>query len=136
LLTLIIYEIDKKFEATSLVIDKHLKIHTYAVTFFIYFVIYSGALVRHANASLSCLSWPLCHSGSTGLPQTFYEWVQMSHRALASFISTWRPYIFISAFRKHAKYRLIKYRCTPPPTLPCLQVTTGPSPVFPAVKIF
>lgn len=136
LLTLIIYEVDKKFEATTLVIDNHLKRHTYAVTFFIYFVIYSGALVRHANASLSCLSWPLCHKGSTGLPQTFYEWVQMSHRALAFFIFIWILYIFIYAFRNYAQYRVIKYGWTLAFILICLQVTTGALSIFTRVNIF
>ena len=62
-------------------------------------MIYSGALVRHADASLACLSWPLCRNGEVGLPQNFYEWVQMSHRTLAFIIFIWILYIFIHAFK-------------------------------------
>ncbi|MCD8872859.1 heme A synthase [Mammaliicoccus sciuri] len=136
LLTLIIYEVDQKFEATSLIIDKHLKVHTYAVTLFIYFVIYSGALVRHADASLACLSWPLCRNGEIGLPQNFYEWVQMSHRTLAFIIFIWILYIFIHAFKNYTQYRVIKYGWTLAFVLVCLQVTTGALSVITRVNLF
>ncbi|PNZ39854.1 COX15/CtaA family protein [Mammaliicoccus vitulinus] len=136
LLTLIIYEIDQKFEAKSLIIDNHLKFHTYAVTTFIYIVIYSGALVRHADASLACLSWPLCQNGNAGLPQNFYEWVQMSHRSLAFIIFIWILYIFIYAFKNYAQYRVIKYGWTLAFILVCLQVTTGALSVITRVNLF
>lgn len=136
LLTLIIYEVDQKFEATRLVIDKHLKFHTYGVTFYIYIVIYSGALVRHADASLACLSWPLCHNGSLGLPANFYEWVQMTHRTLAFFIFIWILYIFIYTFKKYSQYRVIKYGWTLAFVLVCLQVTTGALSVLTRVNLF
>lgn len=136
LLTLIIYEIDKKFDATTIVIHNHLKMHTFGVTFFIYIVIYSGALVRHADASLACLSWPLCRTGSVGLPQNFYEWVQMSHRTLAFIIFIWILYIFIHAIRNYAQYRVIKYGWTLAFVLVCLQVTTGALSVLTRVNLF
>nr|WP_263313690.1 heme A synthase [Mammaliicoccus sp. Marseille-Q6498] len=136
LLTLIIYEVDKKFEAASLVIDKHLKMHTYGVVFYIYIVIYSGALVRHANASLACLSWPFCRNDSIGLPQNFYEWIQMSHRTLAFIIFIWILYIFIYAFKNYAKYRVIKYGWALAFILVCLQVTTGALSVITRVNLF
>lgn len=136
LLTLIIYEVDQKFDATRLVIDSHLKAHTFAVTFFIYVVIYSGALVRHADASLACLSWPLCHNGSVALPQNFFEWVQMSHRTLAFIIFIWIFYIFIYAFKNYTQYRVIKYGWTCAFILVCLQVTTGALSVFTRVNLF
>ena len=54
LLTLLIFEVDKKFEAEKLIIDGRMKFHIIGITIFSYFVVYSGALVRHTKSSLVC----------------------------------------------------------------------------------
>ena len=51
---------DKKFEAEKLVLDKRMKFHIIGVTIYSFIVVYTGALVRHMNASLVCRDWPLC----------------------------------------------------------------------------
>lgn len=130
LLTLLIFEVDQKFDATQLVIKNKLRYHTIAVTSFIYFVIYSGALVRHAEASLACLSWPLCRQGQFSLPHNFFEWVQMSHRSLAFILFLWLMYIFIHAYRNYPQYRVIKFGYMIMFILVCLQVTTGALSIF------
>jgi cytochrome c oxidase assembly protein subunit 15 len=125
LLTLLIFEVDQKFDATQIVIKNQLRYHTIALTCFIYIVIYSGALVRHAEASLACLSWPLCTNGTLAMPANFYEWIQMSHRTLAGILFFWLFYLFIHAVRHYQQYRVIKYGYSIAFLLVCLQVTTG-----------
>ncbi len=60
LLTCLIFEIDQKFDARSLIMDKKMKFHIYGVTIYSYIVVYTGALVRHERASLACPDFPLC----------------------------------------------------------------------------
>ncbi|OPA38138.1 hypothetical protein BHL07_18940 [Bacillus cereus] len=60
LLTLLVFEVDKKFNARELFIRKGMRIQFYLHTIYIYAVIYGGALVRHMNASLVCGDFPLC----------------------------------------------------------------------------
>ena len=44
LLTLLIFEIDKKFEADKLMIDKRMGFHIISISIYSYLVIYTGAL--------------------------------------------------------------------------------------------
>ncbi|TDM42022.1 heme A synthase [Macrococcoides goetzii] len=136
LLTLLIFEVDQKFDATKLVIHSHLRRHTIALTSFIYIVIYSGALVRHEKASLACLSWPLCKQGQIGLPETFFEWVQMSHRTLAFILFIWLSYIVFHAVKNYSQYRVIKYGYLIAFLLICLQVTTGALSIFTMLNLY
>ena len=59
LLTLLIFEVDRKFDTDKIRIGKTLKFHTIGVTLYSYIVIYTGALVRHTESSLVCIDWPL-----------------------------------------------------------------------------
>ncbi|RXK18865.1 heme A synthase [Macrococcus sp. DPC7161] len=136
LLTLLIFEIDKKFDATQLVLGSHLRKNIIGLTSYIYIVIYSGALVRHASASLACLSWPLCKSGTIELPQTFFEWVQMSHRTLAFILFIWIVYTSIHAIKNYQQYRVIKYGFIIALTLICLQVLTGALSIFTMLNLY
>lgn len=136
LLTLLIFEIDKKFDATQLVIGSHLRKNIIGLTSYIYIVIYSGALVRHASASLACLSWPLCKSGTFELPQTFFEWVQMSHRTLAFILFIWIVYTSIHAIKNYQQYRVIKYGFMIALALICLQVLTGALSIFTMLNLY
>lgn len=136
LLMLLIFEVDQRFDATKLVIKNKLRYHTIALISFIYIVIYSGALVRHSKASLACLSWPLCHNGLIGLPENFFEWVQMSHRTLAAVIFFWLLYLFIHTWRNYQQYRVIKYGYMIAFILVCLQVTTGALSIFTMINLY
>lgn len=109
LLTLLIFEIDKKFKAEKLVIDSRMKKHIIGVSIYSYLVIYTGALVRHLNASLVCPDWPLCNNTTPAFPVNLYEWVQMGHRFFAGFIFLWIGYITLIAVRKY-KHQTIIYR--------------------------
>ena len=71
LLTLLIFEIDKKFEADKLIIDKRMSFHIISISIYSYLVIYTGALVRHTKSSLVCRDWPLCINDAPALPSNF-----------------------------------------------------------------
>jgi heme a synthase len=108
LLTLLIFEVDKKFEADKLILDKRMKGHIMGVTIYSFIVVYTGALVRHVNASLVCRDWPLCRNDQFVLPSNMYEWVQMGHRAAAGLIFIWIAYIMYLTI-KHYRHQKIMY---------------------------
>ncbi|KAB2337375.1 heme A synthase [Cytobacillus depressus] len=108
LLTLLVFEVDKKFEAERIVLDDRMKKHIIGVSIYSYLVVYTGALVRHVNASLVCRDWPLCINNNFALPTNMYEWVQMGHRAAAGIIFLWIAYITFIAI-KHYKYQKVIY---------------------------
>ncbi|MCM3665778.1 heme A synthase [Mesobacillus subterraneus] len=109
LLTMLIFEVDKKFQAEKLVIDKRMTFHIIGLTVYSYMVVYTGALVRHMNASLVCKDWPLCTNDGSLLPTNIYEWVQMGHRAAAGFIFIWIAYVTYLAV-KYYKHEKVLYR--------------------------
>ncbi|MGG2064712.1 COX15/CtaA family protein [Bacillus sp. S14(2024)] len=108
LLTLLIFEIDKKFDVHSLNIDKKMRFHIYGVTIYSYIVVYTGALVRHEHASLACPTFPLCSKNSP-FPTQFHEWVQMGHRFAATLIFVWILYAMIIAIRQYKQQAVIYY---------------------------
>ncbi|GGA97769.1 heme A synthase [Macrococcus hajekii] len=136
LLMLLIFEVDQKFDAKKIVIHNKLRYHTVALTSYIYFVIYSGALVRHTKSSLACSTWPLCQPGEFQLPGNFYEWVHMSHRTLAGILFIWLAYITYHAVKNYSQYRVIKYGYSIAFVLICLQVTTGALIVFTGLNLY
>src|SRR5699024_6539656 len=58
LLTLLIFEVDTKLDAKNLFIEKKHRIEIYLLTIFTIIVVYTGALVRHTEASLVFESCP------------------------------------------------------------------------------
>ncbi|WP_406688013.1 COX15/CtaA family protein [Rossellomorea vietnamensis] len=130
LLTLLIFEVDQKFDANSLVIDRRMRFHTVGVTIYSYLVVYTGALVRHTESSLVCKDWPLCVNSSPSLPTNLYEWIQMGHRAAAGFIFLWIAYITYIAIKEHKHQKVIYWGWIIAFTLVCLQVMSGAFVVF------
>ncbi|AOH54155.1 heme A synthase [Peribacillus muralis] len=108
LLTLLIFEVDKKFEAEKLIVDKRMTFHIIGILIFSLVVVYTGALVRHTESSLICKDWPLCINDSPALPSNLYEWVQMGHRAIAGTIFLWVSYVTYIA-HKHYKNQKVIY---------------------------
>lgn len=125
LLTLLIFEIDRKFDTDKIRIGKTLKFHTIGVTLYSYIVIYTGALVRHTESSLICNDWPLCNNDQFALPTNLYEWVQMGHRAAAGLIFIWILIIAIHVMRNYKKQRAIYWGWTISLILVSCQVVTG-----------
>lgn len=108
LLTLLIFEVDKKFEAEKLIVDKRMRFHITGILIFCLIVVYTGALVRHTESSLVCKDWPLCGNGNLILPTNIYEWIQMGHRAIAGIIFFWVSYATFLA-HKHYKHQKVIY---------------------------
>jgi cytochrome c oxidase assembly protein subunit 15 len=125
LLTLLIFEVDKKFQAEKLIIDKRMRKHIIGVSLYSYAVVYTGALVRHVNASLVCRDWPLCINGAFTLPGNMYEWVQMGHRAAAGLIFIWIGYITYLAIKDYKDQKVIYWGWIISFILVSLQVAAG-----------
>lgn len=110
LLSLIVFEVDKKFDAGRVHIRSRMKWHIIGVTIYSYLVIYTGALVRHTDSSLVCPDWPMCRNDyPLDLPNNMYEWIQMGHRLAVLFIVIWVIIIAIHA-AKHYKDQAVIYK--------------------------
>lgn len=125
LLTLLIFEIDKKFEAEKLILDERMKKHIIGVTIYSFVVVYTGALVRHVNASLVCRDWPFCINSEPGIPVSFHEWVQMGHRFAAGIIFIWIGYITYLAIVNYKHQKVIYWGWIISFILVSLQVAAG-----------
>lgn len=108
LLTLLIFEVDKKFEAEKIIVDQRMTFHIIGITIFSYIVVYTGALVRHTKSSLICKDWPFCTNNHIGLPGNLYEWIQMGHRSVAGLIFLWVTFAMIIAI-KHYRHQKVIY---------------------------
>lgn len=125
LLTLLIFEVDKKFDADKLIVDKRMKFHIFGLISYCFFVVYTGALVRHTESSLVCKDWPLCVNNEFVLPSNMYEWVQMGHRAAAGLIFIWVLYITVLAFRRYRQQKVLYWGWLYALILVFLQVVAG-----------
>lgn len=125
LLTLLIFEVDKRFEAEKLVLDKRLKSHIIWISIYSYVVVYTGALVRHVEASLVCRDWPFCLNTEIGLPTNFYEWVQMGHRFAAGLIFLWLGYLAYLAVKHYKQQKVVYWGLLIAFGLVSLQVVSG-----------
>ncbi|NCU16156.1 COX15/CtaA family protein, partial [Pallidibacillus pasinlerensis] len=130
LLTLLVFEIDKKFKAELLVIDKRMKIHTIGLFLYSFIVIYTGALVRHTESSMVCGSWPFCQSGILNFPQNTYEWIQMGHRFAAGILFIWILYTMIIAVKSYKDKPILYYGWVIAFSLISAQIATGAMVVF------
>lgn len=136
LLTLLIFEVDKKFDANTLVISRTMKFHMIGIIIYSYIVVYSGAYVRHKGASLACPSWPLCSNKPFGLPTTFHEWVQMGHRFAAALIFVWIAYATWEAIKHYKNKRVIYWGWIIAFILVSLQAISGALVVFSKLNLY
>jgi heme a synthase len=136
LLTLLIFEIDKKFEAEKLIIDKRMGFHIISISIYSYIVIYTGALVRHTKSSLVCRDWPLCINESPALPSNLYEWVQMGHRTAAGIIFIWIGYVAYLAIKKYRHQKVVYWGWIFAFTLVSLQVISGALIIFTQLNLY
>lgn len=102
-----------------------MKKHMIGITAYSIIVVYTGALVRHVNASLVCRDWPFCLNTSLSLPANFYEWVQMGHRAAAGFIFLWIGYVTLLAVKNYKHQMVVYWGWIISFILVSLQVTCG-----------
>src|SRR5690625_2723199 len=110
LLMLLIFEIDRKFDTSNLLIQKRHRIEIYSLTIYTIIVVYTGALVRHVNANLVCKSWPFCFNDAPFAfsDYSFMQWVQMGHRLTAGILFIWTLIFFIKMI-KHYRHIPVMY---------------------------
>ncbi|MDC3416516.1 COX15/CtaA family protein [Aquibacillus salsiterrae] len=131
LLTLLIHEIDHKFDAESLTIDKGLRKHIYGLAIYILVVVYTGALVRHVDSSLACGSWPFCDNQNPfSFTMHFGQWVQMGHRIIAGIAFLWTIYLFFRIQNHYRHRRVMYYGWTVALALIIVQVLLGAFIIF------
>lgn len=135
LLTLILFEIDKKFNAENLILNKIMLFHIYGIGMYLFLVIYSGALVRHANASLVCSLFPFCNANSL-LPTNISQIIQMSHRIAALIIFCWIGIATFYAIKRYSEQKVIYFGFLLAFLLVCMQVLTGILSIFSHLHIF
>ncbi|MGN1401844.1 MAG: heme A synthase [Bacillus sp. (in: firmicutes)] len=137
LLTLLIWEVDKRFEAEKVIIDKRMNFHIVGILLYVYLVVYSGALVRHTDASLVCPDWPLCRNDQPfSLPDNLYEWVQMGHRALVALVFIWIGYATILAIRHYKDQKVVYWGWIISFTLLVMQVGSGAFIIFSRLNLY
>ncbi|MDC3412795.1 heme A synthase [Aquibacillus sp. 3ASR75-11] len=136
LLTLLIFEIDKKFDARSLVIEPKLRMQIYALTAYILVVVYTGAFVRYADASMTCGSWPLCSSTTPFSDLYFGQWIQMGHRFAAGIAFVWTVLLFFKIIKSYKGNRVMLIGWTAALILMILQVTLGAMIIFTMLNLY
>lgn len=122
-LTLIIFDLDQKYEANIVHIRKPLQLLTWIMAGIIYVAIYTGALVRHTESSLAYGAWPLPFNDL--MPHNMHDWVQLSHRILAFIAFITVMIVYIHAIKNYPTIRTIRYGYTASFILIILQVVTG-----------
>ncbi|WP_186577589.1 COX15/CtaA family protein [Aquibacillus kalidii] len=131
LLTLLIFEIDQKFDARSLIIHKQLRRNMYGLAIYILIVVYTGALVRHIDSSLACTSWPLCdNTNPLSLSFHFGQWVNMGHRFLAGIAFIWTLLLFLKVKSEYRQSRVMYYGWATALFLMVIQVVFGALIIF------
>ncbi|KXH79865.1 heme A synthase [Sporosarcina sp. HYO08] len=135
LLTLLVFEVDQKFDTDKINIGNKLKWHTIGVSVYSYIVVYTGALVRHTESELACASWPLCRN-TFELPGDMYEWIQMGHRAAAFLIFLWIGIIALHVIRHYRDQRAIYWGWLTTFALVTLQLLTGMTVVLTKLNLY
>ncbi|QHE52059.1 heme A synthase [Pontibacillus sp. HMF3514] len=138
LLTLLIFEVDQKFDATSLYIKRKHRKGFYALTIYTLMVVYTGALVRHVNASLVCGGWPFCNNE---YPLkfgyfNFLQWVQMGHRLAAGLIFVWVIIQFVIIRKSYSHSKIMSGGWSIALLLITIQVILGAMIVFTSLNLF
>lgn len=137
LLALIVFEVDRKFNADQVFIAPKLKWHIIGVTMYSYIVIYSGALVRHTDSSLVCPDWPLCRNDQPfTMPYNMYEWVQMGHRFAVLLIFIWIAYITWHVVKNYKDQTVIYWGWISAFTIVILQILAGMFVVLTKLNLF
>ncbi|HEX6595275.1 MAG TPA: heme A synthase [Bacillota bacterium] len=133
LLTLLIFEVDKKLDSKSLFIQKKHRIEIYLLTAYTFIVVYTGALVRHIDANLVCEDWPFCINEaplSFMLSNRLDVWVQMGHRLAAGILFIWTVVFVIRMIKQYRQSRVMMWSLNALFVLITLQVFFGALIIF------
>ncbi|WP_099222396.1 COX15/CtaA family protein [Listeria costaricensis] len=135
LLALLIFEVDRKFDARNLVMGTKLRVHLYLLTIYTYLTVYTGALVRHEKASLAVPVWPF-ENGHFIFPDSVQDYVQYFHRLAAFILVIWILYVTYLVFRDYRHYRVLTYGMVLSVIFIALQALTGMLSVYTGVNLY
>ncbi|GGJ86991.1 heme A synthase [Lentibacillus kapialis] len=138
LLMLLIFEVDTKFDAKSLTIEKKHRTEIYAITIYTVIVVYTGALVRHVEASMVCSGWPFC-SNNSPLALSDYgfdQWVQMGHRLAAGLLFIWTVILTIKMIKRYGEHRVMNWGWITTVLLIALQAFFGAMIIFTMLNLW
>ncbi|WP_077300456.1 COX15/CtaA family protein [Virgibacillus pantothenticus] len=132
LLMLLIFEVDKKFDAKSLFIKKSHRLEIYGLTIYTMLVVYTGALVRHTEANLVCRSWPFCNNEAPLAFSNYVgpQWIQMGHRLAAGILFIWTITFSLRMLRHYKNNKLMYWGWWTVMILITLQVFFGALIIF------
>ncbi|WP_017753586.1 COX15/CtaA family protein [Calidifontibacillus oryziterrae] len=137
LLALLIFEVDKKFDAEKLIIEKGIRGQIYALTIYCYAVVYTGALVRHEKAHLACLDFPFCDNDAIfSLPTNQFEWVQMGHRFAALIFFVWVIALSVRIIKSYRTTRVLVWSAISASIFITLQAISGALIIYTRVNLF
>ncbi|HLR62245.1 MAG TPA: heme A synthase [Lentibacillus sp.] len=138
LLMLLIFEIDTKFDAKSLVIEKKHRTEIYAISIYTIIVVYTGALVRHVEANMVCSGWPFCSNNSplALADYSFEQWVQMGHRLMAAVLFIWTVTMAVKMIKYYGKNRVMNWGWITTASLITLQVFFGAMIIFTMLNLW
>ncbi|HAC1339812.1 TPA_asm: heme A synthase [Listeria monocytogenes] len=135
LLALMIFEVDRKFDARNLVMGTKLRINIYALTIYTYLAVYTGALVRHEKASMAVPVWPF-ENGHFIMPTSVQDYVQYFHRLAAFILIVWLLYVTWLVFRDYRRYRVLTLSMVLSLVFIALQAVTGALSVYTGVNLY
>lgn len=137
LLMLLIFEVDKKMDSSRLFLLKKHRIEIYLLTCYTLVVVYTGALVRHAHASLVCKDWPFCMNNAPFAIMDFRldQWIQMGHRTAAAALFIWTLSLFIRTMRHYKGNKVMFWGSISLIVLICLQVFFGAMIIFTTLNL-
>ncbi|SER97159.1 cytochrome c oxidase assembly protein subunit 15 [Gracilibacillus ureilyticus] len=137
LLTILIFEVDQKFDAEALVITPFFRKQFILLTVYLMVVVYSGALVRHIDSSLACPSWPFCtNDAPLSFDYHLGQWVQMGHRVLAGIAFIWTWILFFAIKKDYPNIKVMKQGWMIQTFFITLQVILGALVIFTKVNLF
>jgi heme a synthase len=110
LLTILIFEKDGA-QLTTIIRNNNLRNHLYALLTYTYVVVYTGALVRHAEASLACISFPHCGNESYFWTSKF-SLIHIGHRVAALILFAWVIYLLIKVYKDKYELPIVKFSFT------------------------
>ncbi|SDW56101.1 cytochrome c oxidase assembly protein subunit 15 [Marininema mesophilum] len=105
LLCIVLYQLKRSGETVAKEqadVSQGLKLGIWGLAVYTYFVVYTGAFVRHMGASLACSEWPLC--GGAWLPDmTTPQGIQLMHRFFAGLLFFMVLWLLIAIYKRYPK---------------------------------
>ena len=134
LLTMLVFEADNGSWHIHIAKPWH---RTFIALFaYMYFVIYTGALVRHTKASLACTTWPLCQPGEWLPRWDSLAVFHFGHRIAAGLLVVWLFITFIKIAKAYQSNTFLYRSVLLALLLVLLQATTGALVVLTRLNLF